>query len=298
MEMKFLKHFLIFLVASTVIVGKAKAQRGSNVAAAGVGAIAAGISLAITADQLRERLELGATNHILNNYPEKECFELELLEWSATKDVLSSNVTIRPFTVANLDKNTLAVNKREVLLTILSDGWVNDFGVDVTKVSYVMLDIESWDDLFTAFLRMVAPPLVGGNSLTISADSIPIYIEMDARDYEEFKDDPQTLVVVSKEDQMVRTKRYRPARTAEGRNQMTAIGQCRLQKEGLYSNYNDVVLPIRSMGSNQYLVSNYSDDFDLVLTDESFGLFLKRENSLVKLKKSTANEIHKFLHGR
>ena len=296
--MKILNHLLIVVLASTSIVGKANAQRGSNVAAAGVGAIAAGISLAITADQLRDKLELGATNHILNNYPEKECFELELLEWSATKDVLSSNVTIRPFTVANLDKNTLAVNKREVLLTILSDGWVNDFGVDVTKVSYVMLDIESWDDLFTAFLRMVAPPLVGGNSLAISADSIPIYIEMDDRDYEEFKDDPQTLVVVSKEDQMVRTKRYRPARTAEGRNQMTAIGQCRLQKEGLYSNYNDVVLPIRSMGSNQYLVSDYSEDFDLVLTDESFGLFLKRENSLVKLKKSTANEIHKFLHGR
>lgn len=296
--MKLSNHFSIILVASILIVSEARAQRGANVAAAGASAIAAGISLALTADQIRDKLELGAANHILNNYPEKECFELELLEWSATKDVLSSNVTIRPFTVANLDKNTLAITKREVLLTILSDGWVNDFGVDVTKVSYVMLDIESWDDLFTAFLRMVAPPLVGGSSLTISADSIPIYIEMDARDYEEFKDDPQTLVVVSKEDQMVRTKRYRPARTAEGRNQMTAIGQCRLQKEGLYSNYNDVVLPIRSMGSNQYLVSDYSDDFDLVLTDESFGLFLKRENCLVKLKKSTANEIHKFLHGR
>ena len=46
------------------------------------------------------------------------------------------------------------------------------------------------------------------------------------------------------------------------------------------------------MGSNQYLVSDYSEDFDIVLTDESFGLFLKREGSLVKLKKSTANEIH------
>jgi len=36
---------------------------------------------------------------------------------------------------------------------------------------------------------MVAPPLVGGRSLALSADSIPIYIEMDAQDYEEFKDE-------------------------------------------------------------------------------------------------------------
>ena len=41
----------------------------------------------------------------------------------------------------------------------------------------------------SAFLRMVAPPLVGGRSLALSADSIPIYIEMDAQDYEEFKDE-------------------------------------------------------------------------------------------------------------
>ena len=296
--MRFFNYVPLTLVALTLIHSGASAQRGSNAAAAGVAAIAAGVSIAITADHVRDQLELEATNYILKNYPEKDCFELELLEWSATKDVLSSNVRIRPFAIAELDKNTLVVNGREVLLTILSDGWINDFGVDITKVSYVMLDVEAWDHLFTAFLRMVAPPLVGGKSLALTADSVPIYIEMNARDYDEYKDDPQTLVVVSKENQMVRTKRYRPARTAEGRNQYTAIGTCRLQKEGLYSNYNDVVLPIRSMGSNQYLVSDYSEDFDIVLTDDSFGLFLKREGSLVKLKKSTANEIHKFLHGR
>jgi hypothetical protein len=54
--------------------------------------------------------------------------------------------------------------------------------------------------------------------------------------------------------------------------------------------------PLRSSLENQFLVKDYSSNFKIVYSDESFGLFLKKTGELVKLRRQAANEIHLFLH--
>ena len=272
------------------------AQKEALIGAAGA-AIAAGVGLAITAENIREKLEADATNYILENFPEKECFELKLLTFSASQVFDASNVSIIPFTLAELDKNTLAVVNREVLLTIRSDGWMNEFGVDVTKVSYRLLDQAAWDDLFLNFLRMVAPPLTGGQQVILKADSIPVYDKLASKEFAEFKDHPSTIVLVSKgASGYTSVDRYKPASIGEEGFATEKIGLCRLKDGALYNNYNELVMPLRSIGDKQFLVADYSEDFKIVYSEESFSLFLKRTNELVKLRRNAANEIHKFLH--
>jgi hypothetical protein len=55
-------------------------------------AIVAGVGLAITINQLQESLEVDATNYILENYPEKDAFELSMLHWGSQGGVYTSRL--------------------------------------------------------------------------------------------------------------------------------------------------------------------------------------------------------------
>ena len=292
--MKFQSHAILVLCL-LMYSGQVLAQKEALIGAAGA-AIAAGIGVAITAENVRDQLEANAANYVLNEYPEKECFELELLAFSASKILDPSNVQIIPFTISEMDKNTLAVTRREVLLQIRSEGWINEFGVDVAKIDYVMMDVDNWDDLFLSFLQLIIPPKKGGLQLDIQRDSIMVYQELTAKNIADFKDDPNTMKLVSKDENgWIRVKEFTPATMGDDGFLYRTIGECKLKKDGLYDR-DGMVLPLRSSLENQFLVKDYSSNFKIVYSDESFGLFLKKTGELVKLRRQAANEIHLFLH--
>ena len=88
--MKFQSHAILVLCL-LMYSGQVLAQKEALIGAAGA-AIAAGIGVAITAENVRDKLEANAANYVLNEYPEKECFELELLAFSVCKTSPASSM--------------------------------------------------------------------------------------------------------------------------------------------------------------------------------------------------------------
>ena len=96
----------------------AKSQNKEAIAIAGVGMIAAGVASAIAFDQMKESVELTATEYILKNHKEMYAFNLSVLGFNITKSSDLSNTSILSFGIQSLDPNT---NKYEKY--ILFSNW-------------------------------------------------------------------------------------------------------------------------------------------------------------------------------
>ena len=99
-------------------------------------------------------LELRATEDVMTNRPELNRFILRNLKINTSGSSDPSDAKYIPFGLIYWDENGESV--KEMILMNCSSGWVNDAGVDYTKISMDYFTKEQVESLFKEYLSLAA----------------------------------------------------------------------------------------------------------------------------------------------
>ena len=132
--------------------------KGSDIATIGVGIAAIGSAIAMNS-KMKEMAELKATEWFLTAHPEYSNFSLKTLDFDAKKAKDASNVSVVTYKIQLFtpDKKTILNGKRFVLFAYLSDGWVNQYGMDFSKFMWHLVDQKEWLNMMTAYAKVSSP---------------------------------------------------------------------------------------------------------------------------------------------
>jgi hypothetical protein len=136
---------------------KFQAQKNDGVVAAVAGIAAIGSAIAINA-QMKEMAELKATEWLLYAHPEFTSFSLKTLDFDAKKAKDASGVSVVTYKIQLFtpSDNPKLNGKRFVLFAYLSDGWVNQYGLDFSKFMWDLVDKDEWLNMMTAYSKVAS----------------------------------------------------------------------------------------------------------------------------------------------
>lgn len=153
-----MKKINLLLITLTLLFSKqTNAQNDGVVAGIAGGLVALGVGIA-TIEEMKEHAELKATEWILANHPEISTFNLKTLDFNGkkTKDISNSSVvtfTVQEFT-PKMDPSL--DGKKYVLFCFTSRGWVNDSGLDFSKVIWKLVDSDEWIRMMIAYTKIAS----------------------------------------------------------------------------------------------------------------------------------------------
>lgn len=136
-----------------------RAQNDGAIAAA-AGALALGAAIA-SVENYKEQLELSATEWFLKEHGEVENFELRTLDLNGKKLKDMSLTSVITFKIQEFDPEKLPNNfysaidlggKKWVLMAFTSPGWMNDYGVNISRMKWLLVDREEWLDMMVTYV--------------------------------------------------------------------------------------------------------------------------------------------------
>lgn len=153
---KNMKNIKIFILSLLLVFSfKAQAQKNDGIIAAVAGLAMIGSAIAIN-EQMKEMAELRATEWLLDAHPEFSSFSLKTLEFDAKKGKDASAVSVVTYKIQLFtpsDKPKLD-GKKYILFAFLSDGWVNQNGIDFSKFMWHLIDETEWIKMMTAYVKV------------------------------------------------------------------------------------------------------------------------------------------------
>ena len=155
-----MKKIILLSVLSILILSPKKIQAQKNVADAAVvvgGLLALGSSIAAF-KIMEEQLELSATEWVLSNRDDLSNFYLEVINFNSAKISDISNTTVVAFKVHEMEMNGVPsiTGKRRVLFCFTSRGWVTDSGVDVSKISWFLINEDEWLNMMVSYVKVAS----------------------------------------------------------------------------------------------------------------------------------------------
>jgi len=151
------KLTIVLFVTLLLIPKQSHAQNdGVKAVAAGIGAAIAVGAIISSIEDMKERVELKATEWVLTNHPELSSFSLKTLDFNGkkTKDMSATSVIsfkIQEFIPAD---NPALNGRRQVLFAFTSYGWISDQGVDFNKIEWYLMDNEEWMNMMVAYAKV------------------------------------------------------------------------------------------------------------------------------------------------
>lgn len=156
-----MKNFtVVFLLVVCLFSKQAQAQNNGVATAAAAVAGMAAIGGAIAAiEDMKERAELTGTQWILANHPEITSFSLKTLDFDGKKLKDMSNTTLLYFKVQEFSPadNPALNGKKQILFAFTSYGWINDYGIDFSKVKWYLIDSDEWMKMMVAYAKVSSP---------------------------------------------------------------------------------------------------------------------------------------------
>lgn len=148
-----MKKITLTLLLFVLLIPKTKAQDEGIVAAA-VGLAAIGGAI-VAIDQMKEQAELKATEYILNKHPDMNSFSLKTLDFDGKKSKDMANATLITYKIQEfaLAEKPELDGKKHVLFGFTSYGWVNEYGVDFSKVYWMIIDSQEWLNMMVAYVK-------------------------------------------------------------------------------------------------------------------------------------------------
>ena len=280
------KLTIITLILSILLTTKQAQAQNSGTVVAGV----VGLGLALTAaeaqiKQFKEQMELGATEYLLENRPEFTHFELNILDFNATKVSDLSNVSCVSFALKG--PNIIRQNKM-ILLMFLSSGWMNEFGVDFTKVRFELFDKNQWGDLFFNYISMASSVKITDKM------NIPIFKKVTEKEFNSLSP-TMRIKTLDSEGYGVYTA------ITNYKSDISYVSLTRSEIEIKYftkdNQLESTVYPlIKTMNDdNTYMVADFSAKYKVVYNEKSIGLYIKELKHLVQLSRTSVNAIQSFL---
>ena len=280
-----MKKYILILLA-TAISFNTSAQNNSTenqIASAIVGGIIAGAAAAVAYDQYEERVELIATNHILENYPEYDNFFLSLSNLNRANDFWDpSSVKVNVFTVELFNSN-----EKKVLFMFNDYGWINEYGVDLNFVTFRFMEKEEWNEIILKYLT-----LASGEDVKNEFYAMERISNATKRKFESINpNDENVKPIENLRGQIV-------AYEVSDKENLYTLGDIEIDKRKVvYRKQKSVsFMSLNRIGNDSYAVSDFSDDYKVVYNENKLGLYLKRNKSLVQLSLNAINRITGYLN--
>jgi hypothetical protein len=264
-----------------------QAQKNRSDVVAGV----AGAALAIGAAAMEyhlfiERLENLALNEVIENHPEMSSFRLKVLDLKGKKMSDVGGLSVMTFRVTELDEAIGTELSRSILLMFTSSGWLNQYGINTSLVSWKMMSRPEWNDLFGHFVQLNTPVPIDLESLTYGESKSIRKKEVNQEDTLQYS---------------IKGERY-----LLNPGMRLPIVQSDFTRSGLSVSYTDAngypitstTLPFYALKNDDYIVADYSDEFKLFANERSLGLYLKNTGESLQLQRSLVSKIHQFLNRR
>lgn len=154
-----MKKIILIVVAVTLLFPKqAKAQNNAGAAIATIATAGLIASAILSAEDMKERAELKATQWILATHPELITFNLETLDFNGKKARDMSSTTVISFKVQEFNRkmNPTLDGKKYVLFCFTSYGWINDQGMDFSKVNWYLIDSAEWLNMMVTYTKLAS----------------------------------------------------------------------------------------------------------------------------------------------
>ena len=265
-----MKKFALTLTILFLLIPKATySQKGEGIAAA-AGIIAGVAAAAIAIEQVKEEMELFATDYIIENY-DLNAFELKINGLAdKAKSFDPSSVSVLSFNITPIDYEygNEINSERIALLVFLDSGWKNEFGIDITKVKFTPFDKEKWNGLFGSYVGLAS-------GAKITDGKVPVYKKTN---------NPKSENVLKVD-----------GRDYEATGEFKSFKYVSINRKGV-ENSNSLILPFKRITGDTYFVEDYSDEFKIIFNEKSLGLYLKEVGRLVQIKRSLVDDITDFLN--
>lgn len=150
--------FLVSVVALFLFSQQSNAQNNGAVAAGIAGTMVALGAAIASIEDMEEQAELKATEWMLNNHPEITSFNLKTLDFNGKKSKDISSASVISFTVQEFTPkmDPTLDGKKYVLFCFTSHGWVNENGLDFSKVIWLFVDSEEWMKMMIAYAKVAS----------------------------------------------------------------------------------------------------------------------------------------------
>jgi hypothetical protein len=280
-----MKKIILFTLIGLILnVNNTQAQNKSGAAVAAAGAILGGVAIKLAIEQYKEQMELYATEHILESQPDINKFELSLIDFEGVKSSDLSNVSCINFGLKLTNADDTKENK--VLMMFLSRGWLNEFGIDVTRVKWKLLATEEWDNIFFTYIELASPVKLTDKNI------LPIFKIATNKNYSSSE-----IFTFGANSEGYNEAYLKSAESFKiGTGKLVGNNFQYLSTEKSTDGNFKFAFPLSQFNGDTYLLKDFSTEFKVIYNERTMGLYLKSLNRLVQLQRSTVNLIHAFLH--
>ena len=288
---------LTLLVFANPALGQNKAPSNSGnaatIAAAGAAVAIGAISIAAAWEDWVESAELSAAEYYLKSTPGlNKPFELKLMSSQGTsfKDLSSTTTlvfTITEYEINELDNSFENPNKK-LLVLFLNSGWINEYGVDFTRVIPLIFTYDEWMSIYKEYLNISGFPKIDNLS------EVKVFQKVSEKDYlneterdrhiftqpgsaaSSFFVANERVLKFNDSFRVDKNRVYTTIYTKEG-NAIECLVQNRIKLNG-----------------DTFLRKEYNSTMSILYNENKLCIFLKDQKILVQLKNSVLDEIIQF----
>ncbi len=232
----------ILIVGLLLFTKNLQAQNnGANVAAVATGIMAIGAGI-MAIEDMQERTELTATQWLLANHSEIPNFSLKTIDFNGKKLKDMSRTTVLTFKIQEFTpKDSPKLDgKKYVLLAFTSYGWINEQGIDFSKVSWYLIDDKEWTKMMISYAK----------------------VSSDEKNENSISEKLVNGVIVNRG----------------------------IKVKG------KLEIPFYKLEGDMYVTTDYSNEMKLIYNENSLGIFIKKTQDLVQMRRSTLIDIQEFFY--
>ena len=166
---------------------------------------------------------------------------------------------------------------------VKSPGWINEFGIDLTRVRWYEWGSEKWNETYRAYIEMYSSaPL---SSVSLSTDSVPVcetigFSDLDSNNVRHFSAEASANV----------WQNY------EVTDELIPVKEVEIKRSGVSSRRtNDLVVPFQTLQGDDYRTALVGDNL-IFVNERAFGVYDKALGETFKFQRSLVNEIHRFVN--
>ena len=261
--MKKSKYLMIMLSVLLFSQFKVKGQTG-NQSATGAALTALGLIAIISdVDKAKEGLEREVTEWVIesNEFKEKGEFELKFIDYDFLNKSELQNASVVGF------KLTFKGQEPNVILALLSPGWVNEYGINFTKVIPYLITKSQWEKMMEMYLNLAkdnSTPAFTINNIPVSVNGI-------------FKKSEKS--------------------TSEKLENLNNVYVTDFEFYNKVSGTSKFVFR-KSNNGDYHAVKNFNEDFKIDFNEGRFNLYVKKTKELIRFRAKYVTLINRILYSK
>tara|TARA_B100001113_G_C21067725_1_gene604183 strand:+ start:527 stop:1411 length:885 start_codon:yes stop_codon:yes gene_type:complete len=283
-----MRKYILLLILPIICVKNTYSQNNND--AAVWGALIGAATVAAAIEQHKEVLENLAVNYLIANYPEYEEFRLEVIGFGAGGNTTTDNssVNLVPFGVTKLD-NTTETDDRKLLLLFASKGWINQYGLDYSKIKWELWSLEKWNKLLIKYTEISSPI-----KTPIKDNLLPLYEKTTEKPSEKDLNSTDIYIKsVSSKDKKVTYSIYERKKDDSYEN----IKDLKLTADG-WKRKIRLVYPFYKLKGDDYIVASFNSSMKIFSNENSLGIFLLETKDSMLISRVLLNKINKFMNNK